>query len=69
MREWRPAMTGFGIGVTVALGVAIGERIIAPDVGIAESLMAAMFYGGVGGTIFHFTRLALRNRKPPFDRG
>ena len=59
-------MNGMGIGLTVGLGVVIGERIVAPEAGVLEPTAAALFYGGVSGLTFHIWRLALRDWKPPF---
>lgn len=59
-------MTGLGIGLVVSLGVAIGEWIVAPGVGVTESVAAISFYGAVAGLTFHVWKLALQDWKPPF---
>jgi hypothetical protein len=56
-------MNGFGIGLTVAVGILIAFAIGAPDFPRDEMIMTVVFWGFMSGLIFEMYRLALF-RKP-----
>ncbi len=61
-------MNAFGVGVSVALGWAIGGRLAVPDCYFQPLLMGMVWWGFISGLIFHLYRVALRGVRLPFGR-
>ena len=61
-------MTPFGVGLTVALGMGIGVRIVNPDVGAQELMMGLLFWGALVGFLVHLYQMALAGVRWPGNR-
>ncbi len=61
-------MNGFGVGLSVALGWAIGGRLAVPDAYPVALLMGMLWWGTISGLIFHLYQWALRGVHLPFSR-
>ncbi len=61
-------MNGFGVGLTVALGTAIGIAVGSPGLDPLESVVTIVFYSLFFGFAFHAWQWALRGFRLPFRR-
>ena len=59
-------MNGFGVGLSVAIGWAIGGRLAVPDCYLQPLLMGMLWWGMVSGFIFHVYQMVLRGVHLPF---
>ena len=55
-------MNGFGIGLTVALGIIIALGLRSPDLGTDETIMTIVFWSTMSGFLYELWRMALAPR-------
>lgn len=51
-------MNGFGIGLTVALGIATGFALSSPGVEPQETLLTVLFWSFMAGLLYELYRIA-----------
>ena len=56
------AMNGFGIGLTVALGIIIALGLRSPDLGTDETIMTIVFWSTMSGFLYELWHMALAPR-------
>jgi hypothetical protein len=61
-------MTPFGVGLTVALGMGIGVRIVSPGVGTQELVIGLLFWGAIVGFLVYLYQMALNGVRWPWNR-
>lgn len=61
-------MNGFGVGISVALGIEIGVRLVLPGLYFGEVLMSMVVYGSTIGLMFHLVQWMLQGVRLPFHR-
>jgi hypothetical protein len=61
-------VTPIGVGLTVALGLGIGARIVNPGIGVQQFLMGTLFWGALVGFIVHLYQIALNGVRWPWNR-
>ena len=57
-----------GIGLTVALGLGIGFRIVTPGIGLNDLLPGMLFWGVLVGFLVQIYRMALNGVRWPSNR-
>lgn len=65
-RPWQ-TMNGFGVGLTVGIGIIIAMILQSPGLQASEAIMTVLFWSFMIGLIFELYRLAF-SWKHPFRR-
>jgi hypothetical protein len=61
-------MSPFGVGLTVALGMGIGVRMVNPGIGTQELVMSVLCWGAIVGFLVYLYQMALNGVRWPWNR-